>query len=464
MNKERELKILILDDEQILREELAEFLKEPNVTIYKAERPSEAFSIIENNEIHIAIVDINLPEMSGLDVLAKIKADYSDIEVIMISGYSEMDAVIRAMRLGASDFFNKPFRLNEVVKSIERTKKFVTLNKDLQEVKRNYAIISQAFYEDMGTQLVGDSRHMRDLIKLIGRVAKTDNTSVLITGESGTGKELIAKAIHYLSRRKENCFYAVNCSAIPESLFESEFFGHTKGAFTGASDTKTGWFEAANKGSLFLDEIGDMQYNLQTKFLRVLEDRKVRKVGSNIEIPFDTRIIAATNQDLEALSKTKDFRLDLYHRISSFIIHVEPLRNRIEDIPALLEYFVKYFNKTMGNNITKIDKSVISRLQEYHFPGNVRELRNMVERAVILCDGNRLKLSHFHFADIKNKSVDNFSHQFDSLDLEQVERECILKALEQSKNNKSKAAAMLNITWQALDRRIKKHKIDVHSI
>lgn len=454
------LRILILDDEQLVRDELSEFLVDPNFQIFKAGSPTEAFQIMDRNEVHIAIVDINLPEMSGLEVLEKVKKEYPDIEVIMISGYSEMDSVIHSMRLGASDFFTKPFRLRDVENAIERTKKFVHLNKSLQEVKRNYSIISKEFYEAMGYEIVGESRHMKNLINLIGKVAKTENTSVLITGESGTGKELVARAIHYLSSRKENCFYAVNCSAIPETLFESEFFGHTKGAFTGASDTKTGWFEAANKGTLFLDEIGDMQLNLQTKFLRVLEDRKIRKVGSNIEIPFDTRIIAATNQNLEELSTTKGFRLDLYHRISSFVIHLEPLRNRKEDIPLLLDYFVKYFNRVMGKNINEIDESVIRKLLDYEFPGNVRELKNMVERAVIICDLNKLKLSHFQLNQESDHVGEYHYPSEEILDLELVEKNCIQKALEKANYNKSKAADLLNITWQSLDRRIKKYKIE----
>lgn len=455
------LRILILDDEKLVRDELVEFLNDPNFHVFKAGSPSEAFDIMDTNEIHIAIIDVNLPEMSGLDVLEKIKENYPEIEVIMISGYSEMDSVIHSMRLGASDFFTKPFRLRDVENAIERTKKFVHLNKTLNEVKRNYSIISKEFYQAMGYEIIGESPQMKNLINLISKVAKTENTSVLITGESGTGKELVARAIHYLSKRKDNCFYAVNCSAIPETLFESEFFGHTKGAFTGASDTKTGWFEAANRGTLFLDEIGDMQLNLQTKFLRVLEERKIRKVGSNIEIPFDTRIIAATNQNLEDLYSQKDFRLDLYHRISSFIIHLEPLRNRKEDIPLLLDHFVKYFNRSMGKNINEIDEAVIRRMLEYEFPGNVRELRNMVERAVIICDMNKLTLSHFQLSHPKEgKKKFNFQTE-EILDLELVEKNCIVKALERSNNNKSKAADLLNITWQSLDRRIKKYNIEV---
>lgn len=460
MISDTKLNILILDDESLIRDELSEFLTDDNFQIFKASCPSEAFKIMDGEEIHIAIVDINLPEMDGLQVLNKIKKEYSDIEVIMISGYSETDTVIHAMRLGASDFFTKPFRLREVENAIERTKKFVHLNKRLQEAERNYSIISKEFNEVMGYEIIGESEHMKNLIQLIGRVAKADNTSVLITGESGTGKELVARAIHYLSKRKDNYFYAVNCSAIPESLFESEFFGHTKGAFTGALENKAGWFETANKGTLFLDEIGDMQLNLQTKFLRVLEERRIRKVGSNVEIPFDTRIIAATNQNIEELNKEKGFRLDLYHRISSFVIHLKPLRERREDIPPLLNYFIKYFNKSMGKNITEIEEVALENLLEYNFPGNVRELKNMVERAVIICDEDKLKMSHFQLTEREKQNTNTCNSTDEILDLGVIEKKYIEKALRKTNYNKSKAAELLKITWQSLDRRMKKHKIE----
>lgn len=455
------LHILILDDEKLVQDEFEMYLREPNFILFKSGCPSEAFNIIKHSEIDIVILDIYLPEMDGFAVLDRIKKEYPDIEVIMISGSNEVESVINSMRLGAIDFFTKPFCFEDVERAIERTRKFVGLTRRLKETQHSFSIIHKEFQKRLGCEIIGDSPQIKNLIHLIGKVAQTENTSVLITGESGTGKELVARAIHYLSSRKNNCFYAVNCSAIPETLFESEFFGHTKGAFTGASETKTGWFEAANKGTLFLDEIGDMQLRLQTKFLRVLEDRKIRKIGSNVEIPFDARIIAATNQNIDSLFLGKGFRQDLYHRLSSFVINIDPLRNRKGDIALLINYFVGYFSDMMGKSINEVDEIVLHRMLEYDFPGNVRELKNMVERAVILCDTNKLTLRHFQFSGKDCKTSYNSELIEEELDLQKIERKCIIRALKKANYNKSKAAGLLRISWQSLDRRIKKHNIEL---
>lgn len=448
------LKILILDDEKLYREEIGEFLSDNKFLIRKASKPSEAFEVLKNNDIDIAILDIRLPEMSGLDVLQKIKDEYPNIEVIMISGHGDMDSVIQAMRLGATDYFSKPFRLLDVLSAIERTKRFVELNNRLKEIESNYQFVSGKLNEVYGHNLIGSSQAMKEVTEMIARVAKSDTTSVLITGESGTGKELVAKAIHYLSPRKDNYFYAVNSSAITETLFESEFFGHAKGSFTGASENKTGWFEVANKGTLFLDEIGDLPMGLQTKFLRVLEERKISRVGTHKEIDIDVRIVAATHQDLEKLTEERRFRLDLFHRLNSFVINIPPLRERKEDIPTLLSFFIDEYAKKMGKKIKSIDDSVFEALVLYKFPGNVRELRNMAERAIILCDGNRIKPVHFQLTKIaKYKNVDPDEEIYD---LDIIEKNAIIKAIKKANYNKSGAARLLKITFQSLDRRIKK--------
>lgn len=448
------LKILILDDEKLYREEIGEFLSDNKFLIRKASKPSEAFEILKNNDIDIAILDIRLPEMSGLEVLQRIKDEHPNIEVIMISGHGDMDSVIQAMRLGATDYFSKPFRLLDVLSAIERTKRFVELNNRLKEIESNYQFVSGKLNEVYGHNLIGSSQAMKEVTEMIARVAKSDTTSVLITGESGTGKELVAKAIHYLSPRKDNYFYAVNSSAITETLFESEFFGHAKGSFTGASENKTGWFEVANKGTLFLDEIGDLPMGLQTKFLRVLEERKISRVGTHKEIDIDVRIVAATHQDLEKLTEERRFRLDLFHRLNSFVINIPPLRERKEDIPTLLSFFIEEYAKKMGKKIKGIDDSVFEALVLYKFPGNVRELRNMAERAIILCDGNRIKPVHFQLTKIaKYKNVDPDEEIYD---LDVIERNAIVKAIKKANYNKSGAARLLKITFQSLDRRIKK--------
>jgi transcriptional regulator with PAS, ATPase and Fis domain len=298
------------------------------------------------------------------------------------------------------------------------------------------------------------------------KVAASPNTSVLILGESGTGKELVAHGIHYLSKRNKQTFYSVNCSAVPETLFESEFFGHKKGSFTGAMEEKAGWFEIANKGTLFLDEISDMPLSQQAKLLRVLEERKVSKVGSHQMIDVDVRVIAASNRHLEQMANENKFRLDLYHRLSIFTFEIPPLRERKSDIPMLLDYYTRQYAKIMEKKITGIDTTAVELLTEHPFPGNVRQLKNMIEKAVILCDGPVLTVDHFDKKQLDKPAYNHsespveVTNNSEVFDLEENEKQLILKALKLSDNNKAKASAMLNITWQALDRRLKKFEIE----
>ena len=296
------------------------------------------------------------------------------------------------------------------------------------------------------------------------KVAKSDKTNVLITGESGTGKELVARGIHFLSSRKDNFFYDVNCSAIPDNLFESEFFGHKKGAFTGATESKPGWFEIANKGTLFLDEIGNLKTELQTKFLRVLEQNIIRRVGSHIDIPIDVRIIAATNKDINKLVKENNFRKDLYYRLSIFVIDIPPLRERKDDIVLLLNHFIKKYSQELKKKITSYDKRVLNELLLFDFPGNVRELKNMVEKAVILCEGKRIELKHF--PEILCRIQQNTSEEAYpvNFDLAAVEKDLIIQAFIKTNFNKSETLKLLNITRQSLNRRLEKFKIDVNDL
>lgn len=453
------LKILILDDEQRVRDEIEEFLIENHFEIFTAEMPSIAFDILNEKTIDIVILDIKLPKMDGLQVLKKIKREHPTIEVIMISGHGDMQSVIEAMRLGAVDYLPKPFRLLEISNAIERTKRFISLNKKLKEAETNVTLLSKEIQDNIGHQLLGNSLVIKNIVELMKKVSKTDDTSILIIGDSGTGKELVARGIHFLSKRSKNYFHSVNCSAIPEMLFESEFFGHKKGAFTGATDDKAGWFEISNNGTLFLDEISDMPQNQQAKLLRILEDKTVSKVGSRKSIDVNVRVIAASNQDLNKLSEEGKFRFDLYHRLSSFIIHIPPLCERPEDIPILLYHFINLFSEKFGIQLKSIDSRIEKELVRYNFPGNIRELKNIVERAMILCDGNELKLDHFIFNPKKiSKTNDQFDQEL-NLDLGKTEKKLIIQALNKSNNNKSKAAALLNISWQSLDRRMKKYSI-----
>lgn len=456
------LKILVLDDEKVFREEIREFLEGDGFTVLLSAKPSEAFSVLSENEVDILILDLRLPEMDGLEVLKQVKIQYPDIEVIMITGHGDMDAVIRAMRHGAVEFFPKPFRLLDMRAAIQRTKRYISLHAELKEINQTYSLISKELIESVGNEILGKTSAINQVVDLMSKVAKADNTSVLITGESGTGKELVARGIHYLSERKKSYFYAVNCSAIPETLFESEFFGHKKGSFTGANEDKAGWFEIAHGGTLFLDEVVEMQPAMQSKLLRVLEERKIRRIGSSVDIPVDVRIIAATNQNIHKLIETGKFRPDLYYRLNSFEINIPPLRDRKDDIPLLLDYYVKLLSQRLGKRINSVDTAINRVMMSYNFPGNVRELKNMVERAIILCDGNKLTLKNFTglAPSVETPSTTSTIGE-EIFDLDLIEKIVIMKALEKTGYKKAEAAQLLNITRQSLDRRLEKYEINI---
>ncbi|MDZ4121023.1 MAG: sigma-54 dependent transcriptional regulator [Candidatus Cloacimonadaceae bacterium] len=457
-----QLRVLVLDDEQRLRDEMADYLEGQGYLVYCAAAPSEAFEILKLHEVDIAILDINLPEKDGLTVLKEIKEVDPDLEVLIVTGQGDMEKAITALRLGAVDFFTKPLRLAELVKSIERTKRFINLSRMYSQVRQNYDHLQNLLYEALGLQMIGHSPAMQAVKDSIQTAASHSDLSVLITGESGTGKELVARSIHQLSSRKDGFFHAVNCAAIPENLFESEFFGYVKGAFTGAVANKPGWFEIADKGTLFLDEIGDMLPNMQAKLLRVSEDGMVRRVGSNRDIFVNVRIITATNKDIRKRVSEDSFRQDLYHRINGFQIHVPPLRERVEDIPELIDCFISSFSTRTGKKITGIETALMERLLSYHYPGNIRELKNMVERALILCNGEKLANKHFCFDPLKLDSETDCPHcQDEIMDLNLLEKTTIQKALKATANNRLKAAKLLNITWQALERRIIKHDLKI---
>lgn len=460
MMEEKQVRILILDDEARVRSELQEFLQNRGFQVFTAALPSEGLSFLEKEAVDILILDIKMPEMDGLQVLQKIKPEYPEMEVIMISGHGDMQTVIDALRLGATDYFTKPFRLAEVVGAIERTRRYMQLNRKVAELEQGYNLISSELRDRVGHHIIGRSKAMQEVVLMMKKVAQTNNTSVLITGESGTGKEIVARGIHHLSKRRDHYFHSVNCSAIPKELFESEFFGHTKGAYTGATETKAGWFEIADKGTLFLDEIVDMDPSLQSKFLRVLEEKRVTRVGSTKELTIDVRIIAATNQEIEAMIDKGKFRMDLYHRLNIFHIHIPPLRERKDDIAPLFDFFLQRFQQETGFMKQKVDPIVYELLMKYDYPGNVRELRNIIERAVILAGDSRLSSEHLVMPGQREEVTAMDDEKMEGYDLEKMEVILIRKALSASDNNKSKAARLLNISWQALDRRMKKLNID----
>jgi len=450
------LKILILDDEKRVTEELSEYLVRKNFDAFTANRVEKAWEILHDNQIDVMILDLRLKNTSGLEILKKVKKDYPDLEVIMITGHGDMDTVIESMRLGAIDFLTKPFKHTDIKIAIERTGKFINMQQKLNRVQKRNSLISRELENNIERNLVGKSAAIKKVLKLSLEAAEYD-VNVLLTGESGTGKEIIARIIHFASKRKDHNFFPVNCSAIPENLLESEFFGYKKGSFTGANRNKKGFFELTDGGTLFLDEIADMPPALQAKLLRVIEEKKIKRIGEEKEFPVDVRIVAATNHDIENMIKKKQFRLDLYHRLNTFEINIPPLRERTEDIEPLLKYFVNNFSQKSDLEKPKIDKNLINHLRKYDFPGNVRELKNLTERAMIICKNGILNEKCFPLI---TPSSNRKNPEKEDFDLQKNEKNLIKTALQKTEYNQTKAAKLLGISRHALIRRIDKYNID----
>jgi DNA-binding NtrC family response regulator len=458
--------ILIIDDEPINLKILSRKLETEGYEVIVASSPVTGLHLVNESQPDLILLDIMMPEMDGYEVCRSLKESPQtcEIPIIFLTSKTDTEDVIKGFEMGAVDYVGKPFKHLELMARVKTHLKLRSTENRLQKMEFNYSLMNRELLENLGPEIIGVSKKMQDIISIMTRVAQFRDTSVLITGDSGTGKELIARGIHALSPRHDNYFYAVNCSAIPESLFESEFFGHKKGAFTGAEDHRAGMFEIADKGTLFLDEIGDMKLELQGKLLRVLEDKKVSRVGTHKEIPVDVRVISATNQNIKNLLSGKGFRLDLYHRLNTFEIHIPPLRERKNDIRPLTEYYLQKISQRLKKKITKVDEDVYNMLENYDFPGNVRELRNFIEKAVILCDDNKVSLRDFPnlmLSPEASGTKNEFYPQSDSdLDLENMEKNMVTLALKKADYNKSQAAQFLNITRQSLDRRIKKFGLE----
>lgn len=454
----KNLNILVLDDEQRITEELSEFLKRQKFNVFTTNEVEKGFRMLDNHRIDILILDIKLKNKSGLDVLKKVKTRFPQIEVIMITGHGDINTVIKSMRLGAIDFLKKPFLHMDVKIAIERTSKFIKMQQELKQAENRNSLISMELENNIERNFIGESKKIKEVLNLSLNAAKYKDVNALITGESGTGKEIIARIIHFASERKHNNFFPVNCSAIPESLMESEFFGHCKGSFTGASKDKKGFFELTDGGTLFLDEIADMPINLQAKLLRVIEEKKIKKIGKEKELKVDVRIVAATNHNIKKLIDENKFRIDLYHRLNTLIINIPPLRERPEDIEPLLEHFVKSFSHKIKIITPDIHPNLIEELKKYDFPGNVRELKNLTERALILCSSKILDKDCFPLNCIyPNKQLKHNKKR--DFNLERNEINLIKAALEKTKGNQSRAANLLGISRQALIRRMKKFNI-----
>jgi two-component system response regulator AtoC len=459
--KEHKQKILVVDDEKMIRWSLGEALRGWGYEPIQAETATAGLAAFDADQPHAILLDINLPDGSGLEVLRQIRHRQSDAIVIMITANVLVDETIAALRGGAYDFIGKPINLEELQVAIRNGIEANRLRKEVTLFRRERA---QQFSFD---QIVGESPAMREMLALARKVAESEVSSVLLQGDSGTGKDLVAKAIHYHSSRGDSPFIAINCAALPGTLIESELFGYEKGAFTDAKARKEGLFEQAEAGTLFLDEIGELELSLQAKLLRVLEEGCFRRVGGLKDLPLDVRVIAASNRDLKAESEVGRFRADLFYRLSVIQIDIPPLRDRGDDIRVLAEHYMTSFRNRLRKSIDRIDPEALEAFAQYQWPGNVRELRNVIERAMILEDGNEITVKYLPRAltgDVRSasdsrsdfKSSEPVRLPIDGISLDDVEMSLVRQALERSGGNQTKAAELLDISRDQLRYRMKK--------
>jgi two-component system response regulator PilR (NtrC family) len=454
-------KILVADDEQSMREFLDIMLKKEGYKVSLASNGEEVAKLVDNDLFDLVLLDIRMPKLDGISALKKIKSNAPETIVIMITAYASADTAIKAMKEGAYDYITKPFKVEEIKLIIKNALEKKNLQKENILLKQ---VVRDRFHFG---NIIGQSPKMVALYDLLEKVSPT-KTNILITGESGTGKELVAKAIHYNSPRKEKPFVTLNCGAIPESLIESELFGHMKGAFTDAIATKKGLFEVADEGTIFLDEISELPLLMQVKLLRVLQDREFKRVGGTEDIRVDVRIIAATNKDLEEAVKEKRFREDLFYRLNVIQIKLPPLRDRKEDIQTLANHFLKKYSQELSKAISKISPEALQILLNYEYPGNVRELQNIIERAVALEGSQELTphnlSSYLSEQPLLKKGPIDIEIPNEGIDLEKIvedlERSLLLKALDRTKGIKKKAAELLHINFRSMRYRLEKYGLN----
>ncbi|MFH1860996.1 MAG: sigma-54 dependent transcriptional regulator [bacterium] len=444
--------VFVIDDEEKMCEVLQIMLNEEGHEVVTFNNPIEAINRLKMRSCDLVITDIRMPQMNGMDVLKTIREIDHNLPIVIITAYGTVKQAVTAIKEYAYDYILKPFEMNEikaVVAKAIQMQRLVKENEFLRdELKTRY---------NFGN-IIGESKRMKDMYELIKQVAMSKST-VLIYGESGTGKELIASAIHYNSNRKDRAFVKVNCAAIPDELLESELFGHTKGAFTGAYTDRVGRFEVADSGTLFLDEVGDMSLTLQAKILRVLQNGEFERVGEIKTKKVDVRIIAATNKDLEEEIEKKAFREDLYYRLNVIPIFSPPLRDRKEDISLLVQHFLHKFNNETGKNVRDIEPSDMKLLMEYDWPGNVRELENCIERVGVLAKGNTVLSEYLSILPQLKKKKIGMEFPKGGISLEEVEKELILDTMEMTNWNQIKAAELLKIGRDALRYRLQKFGI-----
>jgi len=467
--------ILIVDDDLSLGHFLNKALSKKNYPVIVSHSGAEALEVVRQQEVDLILLDNKLPDRKGLEILREIKRDHPKVPIIIMTAFGTTETAIEAMRLGAFDYILKPFELDEIYEGVAKGLEAHKL------MNRAVTVPSLAEYQGDSDPIIGKSKVMQEVYKLIGQVAESDIT-VLIRGESGTGKELVARAIYQHSRRKDRPFLAINCAAIPETLLESELFGYEKGAFTGANKRRIGKFEQCDRGTILLDEIGDMSLSTQAKILRVLQEGEFERIGGNETVKVDVRLLACTNRKLEELIKQGRFREDLYYRLKIMSLTVPPLREHKEDIRELTEYFFHSYNRQLSTKVSHIDPSVFEKLSSYSWPGNVRELANSINRSLILCKGEVMTEEDVIFdvegepsplaneeelEDALAKMLDPlfadilrlWGEGFHSSLLEKIEKFLVQKALAETGGNQVQAAKLLGVSRNTLRSRIEKYNL-----
>ncbi|HEY2905379.1 MAG TPA: sigma-54 dependent transcriptional regulator [Vicinamibacterales bacterium] len=445
--------VLVVDDEQLIRWSLSEHLSGAGYRVVEA---ATAAAALERHAegVDLVLLDFKLPDGDGLDVLKKIKEADPDTLVILLTAIASVNTAVEAMKNGAYHYANKPFNLDEIALLVEKALETTRLRREVRALRASQA---RPYGVD---RIVGTSKAIADAKAMLQKVATSPASTVLLTGESGTGKDLAAKVLHYASDRAARPFMNITCSAIPEQILESELFGHERGAFTDARQQKRGLLESADGGTVFLDEIGEMAPGLQAKLLRFLEEKTFKRVGGVVDIRVDVRVVAATNRLLEDEVKKGRFREDLYYRLNVLPIVLPPLRARTEDIPALVHYFVDSYNTEFRKRVHGLTDDAMKRLQMYGWPGNIRELRNAVERAMLLAEGNELTGDQFPVVSAGPRLTEGVELPPTGVDLEQLERSLVVQALERSGWNQTKAATLLGLNRDQIRYRIEKFKLE----
>jgi DNA-binding NtrC family response regulator len=457
--------VLVVDDDPALREILQEALMRESYTVSTAEDGTAAIQAVKESVVHIVITDYQLPDIDGLEVIDRLSKLDAKIIPIVMTGFGTIETAVRAMKSGAFDFITKPFDLETVAVVVRKAAEFHRLRQENHLLRR--AVRDQYRLE----QLVGVSEPMQQVLEFVQKVADSDST-VMIQGESGTGKELVARMLHFNSLRRDRPLVPVNCGAIPENLLESELFGHEKGAFTGATHARMGRFELAHGGTIFLDEIGELSLPLQVKLLRVLQEREFERVGGNRTIHVDVRIIAATNQDLETMVEERRFRQDLFYRLNVIPIVIPPLRERRTDIPLLIDHFLTRFNQSKHTEVVGLDDEALRLLTEYDWPGNIRELENMMERLVVLKKQGILSSEDLPQKISQRSIIPELKEQFIRLsedgihlsrEVEQYEKHLIMEALKKANGVTARAAQLLHLNRTTLVEKLKRKGVDPRS-